>query len=560
MDSDPFLFVSHVSEDQAAALEIVGELERRGVRCRIAPRDVRPGSRFDDEISDALDGCAAMLLIFSEHCNNNEYIYREVTVAGESHKIIIPFRIDDAQPQRGLRVRLSDLHWINGFASRERAIDELIHAFAPSALDRQQLGLREAGPTAEAARQAEEERRGVEAARQGDEERRQAEAVRQADEEKRQAEEKERQPKAARQRLRAQWLGWRKIAGLTALFLIIVGGITGIVYQIEEARLEELRKQQAEMARRIDVIVAQNEPARRAELQKQQEQQEQQEQSGSPEGAVIDEARAAGRAAQTFPAADEDYFKGMDGGVKLTSDETKGRNMWLVWTGGNDRLWDQLTTLAFGSFDLLKVLSSYPGLRYNRDNRWNYFGLVNEPCFTTGTGPDPQRYGLWLDRRKSDCPADPFADEQKYPGVVIGARGKNLPVGSYYGYPSGILGLRLFPNPAFDTVAAKRWDPKRFYEDPSYYLTKDLVRPYRVGISCGFCHVGPTRKSHRPIPTCCSGKILVPPLAHNISRSTASWHGTPTHRIFCSRYCTRPDRVRLTPRLSPATTSTIRGQ
>ena len=72
--------------------------------------------------------------------------------------------------------------------------------------------------------------------------------------------------------------------------LIIVGGITGIVYQIEEAHLEELRKQQAEMARRIDVIVAQNEPARRAELQKQQEQQEQQEQSGSPEGAVIDEA------------------------------------------------------------------------------------------------------------------------------------------------------------------------------------------------------------------------------------------------------------------------------
>ena len=218
MDSDPFLFVSHVSEDQAAALEIVGELERRGVRCRIAPRDVRPGSRFDDEISDALDGCAAMLLIFSEHCNDNEYIYREVTVAGESHKIIIPFRIDDAQPRRGLRVRLSALHWINGLASRERAIDELIHAFAPSALDRQQLGLREAGPTAEAARQAEEERRGVEAARQGDEERRQAEAVRQADEEKRQAEEKERQPKAARQRLRAQWLGWRKIAGLTALF------------------------------------------------------------------------------------------------------------------------------------------------------------------------------------------------------------------------------------------------------------------------------------------------------------------------------------------------------
>ena len=34
--------------------------------------------------------------------------------------------------------------------------------------------------------------------------------------------------------------------------------------------------------------------------------------------AIVDEARQAGRAAQTFPAADEDYFRGMDGGVTLT--------------------------------------------------------------------------------------------------------------------------------------------------------------------------------------------------------------------------------------------------
>src|SRR5712675_425340 len=208
--------------------------------------------------------------------------------------------------------------------------------------------------------------------------------------------------------------------------------------------------------------------------------------------AVIDEARQAGRAAQTFPAADEDYFRAMDGGIALTPDEVKGRNMWLVWTGGDDRLWDELTNLTFGSFDLLKILSSYPDLKYSRDNRWNYFGLVNEPCFTKATGPNPQRYGLWLDVRSADCPADPFENAEKYPGVAIGARGKNIPAGSYYGYSSGVVGLRLFPNPAFDQAAAARWNAERFYNDPNYYLSKDLVRPYRVGMSCGFCHVGPS--------------------------------------------------------------------
>ena len=56
-----------------------------------------------------------------------------------------------------------------------------------------------------------------------------------------------------------------------------------------------------------------------------------------------------------------------------------------------------------------------------------------------------------------------------------------IPVGSYYGYATGIMGLRLFPNPDFDAKAAKDWDPERYYTDPSYYNRKDLVRPYRVG-------------------------------------------------------------------------------
>jgi len=208
-------------------------------------------------------------------------------------------------------------------------------------------------------------------------------------------------------------------------------------------------------------------------------------------GEVLDEARSAGRSASSFPAADEDYFHEMDGGTALTSDEIKGRNMWMVWTGGDDRFWDTMATASVGTLDLLKTISSYPGYQYSRDNRWNYLGLINEPCFQKSTGPDAQHFGLWLDQRSANCPPDPFENEQKYPGVKIGARGGTVPVGSYYGYPTGIVGLRLFPNPDFDTAAAKRWDPKRYYEDPSYYNDKNLIRPYRVGMSCAFCHVGP---------------------------------------------------------------------
>lgn len=212
---------------------------------------------------------------------------------------------------------------------------------------------------------------------------------------------------------------------------------------------------------------------------------------GPKPGEVLDEARAVGRTPASFPAADEDYFRDMDRGIPLTPNEVKGRNAWNVWTGGNDRFWDKIGIQSFGALDLLKTVSNHPSLKFSRSNRWNYLGLVNEPCFEKPTGPDPDRYGLWLDRRKGDCPPDPFENEAKYPGVRVGARGKNMPVGSFYGYASGILGLRLFPNPEFDEAAAKRWDAERYYTDPTYYNDKNLVRPYRVGMSCGFCHISP---------------------------------------------------------------------
>ena len=201
-------------------------------------------------------------------------------------------------------------------------------------------------------------------------------------------------------------------------------------------------------------------------------------------GTVVDEAMQAGWTASKLKPAvvnqtNPDYFREMDGGVSLSADEAAGRITWLVWTGGNDRLWDTLATASFGSLDFLKTLSSPPTTR------------VNEPCMHKPTAPDPNRYGLWLDVRDPSCPPDPYADASKYPGVPFGSRGKTMPLGSYYGEPSGVVGLRLFPNPNFDEKARKRWNAERYYSDPNYYYSKDLVRPYRVGMSCAFCHVGP---------------------------------------------------------------------
>jgi len=87
-------------------------------------------------------------------------------------------------------------------------------------------------------------------------------------------------------------------------------------------------------------------------------------------GEVLDEAKQAGREVGSFTHASEDYFHDMDGGLTLTPEEIKGRNMWLVWSGGNDRFWNSMTDYTFGAFDLLKIISSHRSLCYSRANRW----------------------------------------------------------------------------------------------------------------------------------------------------------------------------------------------
>jgi hypothetical protein len=180
-------------------------------------------------------------------------------------------------------------------------------------------------------------------------------------------------------------------------------------------------------------------------------------------------AQALPRSAD-FPLAALDYFRDMDGGIALAPAEVRGRNTWLMWTAGNQAFWDYLAGHSFGTFDLLKTIDSR-----ERPHRFATFGLMNEPGFVPASAPD--QYGLWIDRPAS---ADTAYGESFAQADFLRA----------YGRATGIVGLRLFPNPNFDPAARRHWDPVRFRDDPSYYGDPNLVRPYTVGTACGFCHVG----------------------------------------------------------------------
>ena len=180
----------------------------------------------------------------------------------------------------------------------------------------------------------------------------------------------------------------------------------------------------------------------------------------------IDEAKAAGKSTADFPQITADIFKPMDGGIDLSPEEIMGRNTWNLWTGGNQHFWNHAAQDSYGLMDLLKMLDNR---KFPRGERFKTLGLVNEPGFRAPSKPDD--FGLWLDEPVDPEPAG--IDE------------------NVYGKPSGVLGFRLFPNPEFNDEARKKWDGKRFSEDKAYYNDNKLIRPYRVGVACGACHIAP---------------------------------------------------------------------
>ncbi len=189
-------------------------------------------------------------------------------------------------------------------------------------------------------------------------------------------------------------------------------------------------------------------------------------QTGCKKNEPIDEAKAASLTTANFPQITADVFKPMDGGIGLSPEEIMGRNAWILWSAGDQHFWNQAAQDSYGLIDLLKTLDNR---EYPRGKRFRILGLINEPGFRAPSKPD--EFGLCLDEQVEPEPAG--IDER------------------VYGKPSGVLGFRLFPNPEFNEEARKKWDGKRFYEDATYYNDNTLVRPYRVGVACGACHVAP---------------------------------------------------------------------
>jgi TIR domain-containing protein len=123
---DPLIFLSYSSRDKLVADAICSRLENQGIRCWIAPRDVNPGADYSDRISDALESSTAMVMVFSSGSNASRHVKSEIDRAFSLDKVIIPFRVENVEMDKGLAYYLSKTHWLDALTKPlDQHIDRL---------------------------------------------------------------------------------------------------------------------------------------------------------------------------------------------------------------------------------------------------------------------------------------------------------------------------------------------------------------------------------------------------------------------------------------------------
>jgi adenylate cyclase len=120
------LFVCYASADGAdAAQQIALDIEKRGVRCWIAPRDIPPGANWPSAIVSGIELCSAMLLVLTDKANSSPEIEKEITLANHLRKVIFPVRVADVTLTGILRYQTQNRQWRDLFSDREDVLDEI---------------------------------------------------------------------------------------------------------------------------------------------------------------------------------------------------------------------------------------------------------------------------------------------------------------------------------------------------------------------------------------------------------------------------------------------------
>lgn len=124
-------FICHSNVDAALAEKIVIDLEKAGIRCWIAPRNIQSGTTYAAAIVQGIKRSSYFIFVFSKSSNHSDAVVNEIENANALKIPIIPFKIDKDQYSDSLDYYLRSRQAIIAYEKPFNiAVAELAHSIS----------------------------------------------------------------------------------------------------------------------------------------------------------------------------------------------------------------------------------------------------------------------------------------------------------------------------------------------------------------------------------------------------------------------------------------------
>ena len=115
------VFISYAAKDRERVLGLVKRLRDAGVTVWIDQAGIDVATMWSQEIVSAIRGCKVMLLSISPHSTGSENVVKELALASERKKPIIPVYLEQAEIPETMEYQLAGIQRVEYFVENEDA-------------------------------------------------------------------------------------------------------------------------------------------------------------------------------------------------------------------------------------------------------------------------------------------------------------------------------------------------------------------------------------------------------------------------------------------------------
>ena len=113
------VFISYAAKDRERVLGLVERLRKAGVTVWIDQAGIDVSTMWSQEIVSAIKGCKVMLLSISPHSTGSENVVKELALASERKKPIIPVYLEAAEIPETMEYQLAGIQRVEYFMENE---------------------------------------------------------------------------------------------------------------------------------------------------------------------------------------------------------------------------------------------------------------------------------------------------------------------------------------------------------------------------------------------------------------------------------------------------------